>query len=244
MQRTRATSASNPKPAGAGATVRFGGLRITRLRLAIAGGIVLLLVAAAFDETLTHALQGLAPQGTVLRRLMRLSNHPFRWWTYVGLAVALLGHPLRRRLLVGFAAAVGSCMACLWLVKIAVGRARPDADMGPLFFDHFGGPQHGFDSFPSGHATQAVLLMALLGLYFPRTRWVLAPLAVLVCLGRVALDRHYVSDVIGGAALALLTMYSAVRLLGRPYYPRLSFSDWRRRATDLPAVPPARGNAS
>jgi undecaprenyl-diphosphatase len=60
-------------------------------------------------------------------------------------------------------------------------------------------------SFPSGHAARATAVAVTLAIHNP----VLAPLwliwAVLVALARVALSRHYVSDVIGGMSVGLLT---------------------------------------
>ncbi|MCB9421151.1 MAG: phosphatase PAP2 family protein [Ardenticatenaceae bacterium] len=60
-------------------------------------------------------------------------------------------------------------------------------------------------SFPSGHAARATAVAVTLAFSNP----ILAPLwliwAVLVSLARVALSRHYMSDVIGGMSVGLLT---------------------------------------
>ena len=61
-----------------------------------------------------------------------------------------------------------------------------------------------FDSFPSGHAAITAGLLLPWALRFPKVRpWLLAWLA-LVCLGRVVLEFHWLSDVVAGAALGLL----------------------------------------
>ena len=184
-------------------------------------------VALALDATVLHWSQLLAPRGTVLRRVSKLCVHLFQWWSFVALAVVLLLPVARRRLLTGYAVCVAACFGLLHLAKVMLGRARPDEDLGPLFFQPFSSLD-GRDSFPSGHAAQAVLLTALLGLYFPRSRWVLIPATLLVCFGRLALDRHYLSDVVGGAALALFVVCLARWLLGPDYFPRLALSDLRR----------------
>lgn len=60
-------------------------------------------------------------------------------------------------------------------------------------------------SFPSGHAARATAVAVTLAFHQP----ILAPLwlvwAVLVSLARVALSRHFLSDVVGGMAVGLFT---------------------------------------
>jgi len=203
---------------------RRGGCRARWLLWAL---LLALPVALALDATVLHWTQLLAPRGTVLRRVSKLCVHLFQWWSFVALAIVLLLPVARRRLLAGYAVCLAGGFGLLHAVKFLLGRARPDEDLGPLFFQPFSSLD-GHDSFPSGHATQAVLLTALLGLYFPRSRWVLIPATLLVCFGRLALDRHYLSDVVGGAALALLVVSLAHWLLGPDYFPRLALSDLRR----------------
>ena len=65
------------------------------------------------------------------------------------------------------------------------------------------------DSFPSGHATSVFAVAAVFATYYPRLRWPLYGLAAAIALGRVYLERHYLSDIIAGAALGLTV---AVRL--------------------------------
>jgi len=64
-------------------------------------------------------------------------------------------------------------------------------------------------SFPSGHATFAALLAASLSYQaaYP-LRWLLWIYALLVCLSRPALGAHFPADVLGGALIAYLTVYS------------------------------------
>ncbi|WP_197031951.1 phosphatase PAP2 family protein [Hymenobacter swuensis] len=61
-----------------------------------------------------------------------------------------------------------------------------------------------FDAFPSGHAAGTAGLLLPWALRFPKARpWLLGWLG-LVCLGRVVLEFHWLSDVVAGAALGLL----------------------------------------
>ena len=90
------------------------------------------------------------------------------------------------------------------LLKIYFNRPRP-----LQVFEHLAananfwqaGP---FDAFPSGHAAGAAGLLLPWALRFPRARpWLLAWLG-LVCLGRVVLEFHWLSDVVAGAAIGLV----------------------------------------
>jgi membrane-associated phospholipid phosphatase len=213
---------------GAATRGGFRGLRLGQTGLLFLLCLTGLVLAFAFDTPITEWVQRIAPPDTWFRRLLKLCVWPFRWGSYVVLAGVLLLHTWRRRLLIGYGTVLAVCFGLLYAVKYTVGRARPDQDVGPLSLE----PLQGQDSFPSGHATQAVLLATLLGLYFPWSRWFFIPAAVCVCASRLALERHFASDVVAGGALAVLVVHFCVRLLGREDYPRLKLSDWRlaRRA--------------
>ena len=85
-------------------------------------------------------------------------------------------------------------------LKHLVGRPRPNAgtmSMLPI------GPSYTpeFDSFPSGHATSVFAVACAFAYFYPRVRWPLYLLAICISLGRLYLDRHYVSDVLAGALI-------------------------------------------
>jgi lipid A 4'-phosphatase len=85
------------------------------------------------------------------------------------------------------------------IVKPIAGRARPKL----LFSEHLygftgvGAPADHW-SFPSGHSVTAGALAVALSVLYPRLRpaWIAA--ALLVGFSRLALDQHYLSDVLGG----------------------------------------------
>lgn len=151
------------------------------------------------------------------------------------LVVTLLA--LRRRF--AAAALVGGAMTASWILtstlKNTVGRGRPDPS------DVIGAINTGF-AFPSGHTLSSVVFLGLLGgvlmteMRARRVRLtvplVALPVAALIGFSRIYLGYHWLSDVLGGWAVAaavlgvcwLLTIW------------------WRSRTHPSPGVPTRVGN--
>ncbi len=96
-------------------------------------------------------------------------------------------------------------------VKLLLARTRPRAfDLAEPVLQTFigwfrlgaGGSDH--QAFPSGHVATAVGLALALGWAYPRGRWLFAGLAVLVACQRMQSDSHFLSDLLGAAALGFL----------------------------------------
>jgi lipid A 4'-phosphatase len=92
------------------------------------------------------------------------------------------------------------------ILKVIVGRARPKLLFldGTYDFTWFGWHADHW-SFPSGHAATAAALMTALWCLWPRPFWLYVGAAVLVAVARVATGQHYLSDVIAGAVIGILT---------------------------------------
>lgn len=155
-------------------------------------------------EKIEMVLGGPAAAGAILIPLAILLS--FRNW---------------RRLAVGFAAPLALSAVATQVIKWLVGRARPDEHLGSHQFDPSKALSLGrFQSFPSGDATTAIALALLLGLYFPRARWIFYIYAGFVGLSRVVLARHFPSDVLVGYVVGAAAVYVCVRLLGPTFYDR------------------------
>lgn len=88
------------------------------------------------------------------------------------------------------------------VLKGALGRSRPHDSESSTDFHPFSGSS----SFPSGHTTQAFAVASVIATEY-RSPWVKATAyttASLVGYARALHDRHYVSDVVGGALLGTL----------------------------------------
>jgi membrane-associated phospholipid phosphatase len=134
---------------------------------------------------------------------------PVRTLTDIGKPLVVFGGLL---LVAAFDAAAGPATARLALVALAgtnlaveglkrtFGRARPDGEH-----------KRSKASFPSSHAANAFALAFVLIRRYRRALWIFGPLATGVAFSRVYLNRHYMSDVIAGAAIGVLCAWAAAR---------------------------------
>ena len=119
-------------------------------------------------------------------------------------ALALLGRCLGRPRLHDASSLAALAFASAGLVEFTlkhlVGRPRPVAALAAGLAD----PSLAeIDSFPSGHATSVFAVATVFAAYYPRLRWPLYGVAAAIALGRVYLERHYVSDIVAGAAIGI-----------------------------------------
>jgi membrane-associated phospholipid phosphatase len=93
-------------------------------------------------------------------------------------------------------------------------RLRPyDAFAGGVWNDRFFAD--GGSSFPSGHAAHFWALFFVAALAFPRLRIAAFVLAVAVSVARIAVNDHYVSDILVSAAIAAWVSLGYAALLRR-----------------------------
>jgi membrane-associated phospholipid phosphatase len=98
-------------------------------------------------------------------------------------------------------------------LKFAFGRTWPDT-WGPgivsflrdnVYGFHFFQSGKSFESFPSGHAAVAAAVLSVVWILFPKRRVICAIGVVAVDIGLVALNVHFLSDVVAGTFLGLST---------------------------------------
>jgi membrane-associated phospholipid phosphatase len=118
---------------------------------------------------------------------------------------------VRRGLLGGSAVAAAGLLD--QALKNLLCRARPNAaDAGAFFagFPCFPAP-YAMASFPSGHATTAFALAAVLSLWYPRWTAAWLALAAIVGWSRIVLGSHFPSDVAAGGILGVAVALAFVR---------------------------------
>jgi len=91
------------------------------------------------------------------------------------------------------------------IAKGIVGRARPYLfeTEGPFGFDPFSF-QSSYASWPSGHTTTAFAFAVAVVLLAPRLKYILLPLAAVAAYSRLAVDAHYLADVIVGTTVGTI----------------------------------------
>jgi len=159
-----------------------------------------------------------------------VAGHPF---VNLGMALAAWGggkligsRPVERAGLDGLETLIAAD-AVLEGGKVLLGRQRPYVSSDPDRFEPLNFHEAN-QSFPSGHAARAFALAAVAVGDFPDQKWmpwVAYPAATAVAVSRVVGRDHWVTDVVSGAALGLLSTRVILRLNGR-------VAEHRREAAD------------
>jgi len=100
------------------------------------------------------------------------------------------------------------------VIKIVMGRPRPsifrDGETAYFLFFQLSSKMW---SFPSGHSNTVFALATALTLLFPKVRFVVFPVAVLIAVSRLFTGSHYLSDIIAGAFIGI-----AVTIFVKQYF--------------------------
>jgi|TARA_R110000751_G_scaffold261692_1_gene360960 undecaprenyl-diphosphatase len=156
------------------------------------------------DAAATHAINSLAGSSAAVDFLMI-------WVSAIGVPLLVLAvaaqwwrgpeRPHNRHVLVATGLSFLLGLAINQLILLFVHRIRPyDGGISHLLISPSADP-----SFPSDHATAAFAIAAAILLHGMRRMglWFLAA-AVLIAVSRVFIGTHYVSDVLGGAAIGVV----------------------------------------
>ncbi len=124
---------------------------------------------------------------------------------------------------------VASCLAVVVAyaikerLKFMFGRTWPDTwvDNNPSWIKdgaygfHFFHGGEGWSSFPSGHTTVMAALASVLWIRIRAWRWLWAGLVLLVVVGLLGADYHFVGDMVAGAYLGAVCAAGVVAFLER-----------------------------
>ena len=97
-------------------------------------------------------------------------------------------------------------------IKSFVERPRPFQTLEGVRL--FLGPHSGF-SFPSGHATTSFCLATVIAMRYPKARYPIFIVAILVALSRSYVGVHYPSDILVGSILGILVGYIVIKMANR-----------------------------
>jgi membrane-associated phospholipid phosphatase len=103
------------------------------------------------------------------------------------------------------------------IVKRLVDRTRPDAAARRGEYELTPGErfESDFNSFPSGHTAGAVAAARALGRHYPGSHHAWLGLASAASAAQIFRSKHYVTDVVAGAAIGLVAEEAVHRLLCR-----------------------------
>lgn len=189
------------------------------LGAALAAGLSCVIAIAALDVPLAVALRSLAPE---VRSAIQSAVGACELLFAFGISPYLYGGLLVVAGVVAFRATKSGLVPwALLFVGLSHVTARFVADILKPPFSRLrpfealgsdGGHDTWFaavgNSFPSGHAVHFWSLFFPLAVLFPRWTAVLVVLPVLVSAARVAVNDHYLSDVLASAALAALITWA------------------------------------
>lgn len=191
-----------------------------RLRRPIAWGLLGLGLLLAF--LIDHPVHDwiMAYRTPEVRDTMELVSSAGKGWRLFLVAMGLFVIGLWRERVtfkvagLGGMAAVSGGGIAVQLLKHLIGRCRPYLEDQGACLAAFAGPTflRGHDSFPSGHATAAFALAGVLARTYPRARPLWYALAGAVGLSRLAINAHFLSDVMAGASLGLMVAFVVLRL--------------------------------
>ena len=153
-----------------------------------------------FDARLSSRMRVAERPGRLRTVAILLAHSGDSWLWLLGLVVLwLVGNDYWKSRAILLAVGITLTAVVVLTIKFLVRRKRPEGDWGAIYRST---DPH---SFPSGHAARAVM-PAVLALALGPT-WLAAVLvswAPLVCLARVAMGLHYLSDVLAGIVFGVV----------------------------------------
>ena len=196
----------------------------------LAATAVLVVALVPFDPMISQRAQGL-PDGVVAFNERITDFGTFAWMIYGSGFVVILAYIVHRmsrnetaggrartawRLPLYFFLTIGAASALVHLVKLVIGRARPElfSELGaysltPFAYDDL------YSSFPSGHSAAVGAFFGAFSMLAPHLRPLFLLGALTIGVSRVILGAHYPSDVAAGLLLGLWTAIAVAYAFAR-----------------------------
>ena len=217
----------------------------------LAATAVLVAALIPFDPVISERAQGLP--GTIVTFNQRITDFgTFSWMIYGSGFLVVLAYVAYRvsrnetlasrtktawRLPLYFFVTTGATSALVHLVKLIVGRARPELfvehgaySLTPFAYDDL------YSSFPSGHSAAVGAFFGAFSMLVPRLRPLFLIGALTIGISRVIVGAHYPSDVAAGLLLGLWTAVATAFLFARKEWLfRFDASGWPLPKAMFPA---------
>jgi undecaprenyl-diphosphatase len=179
-------------------------------------------IAAAFyfDDSVWNFITH--HQNRAVRNFMREVSLFGDWPSHVALGLVLLGFAWVRgskkwtRILLSMLVAMAIAGLAGVVIKRTISRARPSVKSEL----RWGGPHFStkYHAFPSGHVTASMAFFAVLLLARRRIGLACLPIPILIGFSRMYIGAHYLSDVVCGAMLGILSALLVVHFFLRPVH--------------------------
>jgi len=189
------------------------------------------------DKEVFSSLNGLATnQGIAIASSMTTQFGSEVILGLLGLLSYLLSSKENTRLLIGVLFAITLSDLVLSILKGAYFRPRPYQILSGVNLPI---GQDEASSFPSGHATRAFAVVALIAIQKGKKYALLLLLSTGVAVSRVIIGLHFPSDVLGGGFLGIALAMMSVIFLSKYVYPRLPPRLFMKEKQDMALKSPA-----
>ena len=137
--------------------------------------------------------------------ITQLGSGPF--WTAVYVCTFIVGPRTLRPLLTAVIEAELATLVIILTLRYLTRRQRPRPDYGGRPLD----PWNRY-SFPSHHSARIIMLSVVFGAHYRESLAGMLPAALLIGFSRLYLEKHFLSDVLAGAAIGGLVAVAVLYL--------------------------------